>query len=173
MSYFAQISNNIVTAVIAAEQDYIDWRKSNFPNEEWVQTSYNTRGGVHYDPITGIPSENQSKALRKNYASIGYFYDSKRDAFVPPKPYASWLFDETTCTWLCSVTFPTTKTYTDSNNVEQAYFIKWDEKNLRWIASKTTGEEDIFVRKNVFTKYWNTQSLTWENLEKNEIDDSI
>ena len=65
----------------------------------WVQTSYNTRGGVHYKPDSNEPSEDQTKALRKNYAGIGFSYDRIRDAVIPPKPFASWLLNETTCLW--------------------------------------------------------------------------
>jgi hypothetical protein len=63
----------------------------------WIQTSYNTRGGVH--SLGGTP-------LRKNYAGIGYTYDSQRDAFIPPKPYASWTLDEETCLWNAPVARP-------------------------------------------------------------------
>lgn len=173
MSHFAKIINNIVTDVIVSEQDYIDWRKSNFLNEEWVQTSYNTHGGVHYDPNTGLPSEDQSKALRKNYAGTSYFYDKKRDAFIPPKPYASWIFNESTCDWNSPVNFPTIKTYANIKNVQVPYFIKWNENFLKWIAAETDGTVDIFLRSIVFTKVWNNQTLTWESLIPNIIEDSI
>lgn len=95
MSHYANIDgNNIVTQVIVAEQDFIDSL-----NGEWIQTSYNTIRGVHYNAETGLPSEDQSKALRKNYAGIGYTYDRERDAFIPQKPFESWLLNESTCLW--------------------------------------------------------------------------
>ena len=81
MSHFAKInSDNIVTEVIVAEQDFIDSGAVGLASE-WVQTSYNTSGGVHLDG--GTP-------LRKNYAGVGDTYDATRDAFIAPKPYASW-----------------------------------------------------------------------------------
>jgi hypothetical protein len=89
MSHFAKIENNIVTQVIVAEQDFIDTGILGDPSQ-WIQTSYNTRGGVHLNG--GTP-------LRKNYAGIGYTYDSVLDAFIPPKPHASWLLNEDTCQW--------------------------------------------------------------------------
>jgi hypothetical protein len=71
-----------------------------------LQTSYNTRGGVHYDPETGEPSEDQTKALRFNYAGIGFTYDEERDAFIPPKPFESWVLDEDTCWWKAPLPYP-------------------------------------------------------------------
>lgn len=98
MAHFARINvQGKVDRVIVAEQSFID----TLPDSAmWVQTSYNTRGGIHYDPMTGIPSADQSKALRKNYAGAGYSYDAQRDAFIPPKPHADAVLDESTCTWI-------------------------------------------------------------------------
>ena len=93
MAHFAKVQNGIVTQVIVAEPEFFSSFVDSSPGE-WVQTSYNTRGGIHYNPETGEPSEDQSKALRKNYAGIGYAYDKQRDAFIPPKPFASWVLDE-------------------------------------------------------------------------------
>lgn len=119
MSHFAKIENNIVTQVIVAEQDFIDTQEGT-----WVQTSYNTRGGVHYEPNSNTPSEDQSKALRKNYAGIGYTYDSTRDAFIPPKLYESWTLNEQTCQWDPPTPYPTDG---------QHYF--WNETDLTWDLS--------------------------------------
>ena len=95
MAHFAEIDNTgTVVRVIVAESDFI----STMPGT-WVQTSYNTRGGVHHDPHTGEPSADQSQSLRKNYAGIGYTYDAQRDAFIPPKPSDDAVLDEMTCTW--------------------------------------------------------------------------
>jgi hypothetical protein len=116
MSHFAKIENNIVTKVIVAEQDFI-----NTQDGTWVQTSYNTRGGIHYLPNSNTPSDDQSKALRKNYAGIGYTYDQERGAFIPPKPYESWTLNEETCLWESPVPYPT-----DGQN-----YI-WDESNQQW-----------------------------------------
>ena len=95
MAHYAEINESgTVLRVIVAEADFI----ATMPGT-WVQTSYNTRGGVHHDPHTGEPSADQSKALRKNYAGIGFTYDAVRDAFIPPKPSADAVLDEMTCTW--------------------------------------------------------------------------
>lgn len=100
MAHFAHIENGIVTDVIVAEQDFIDSGAVGDPTA-WVQTSYNTRGGVHYLPNSTTPSPDQSKALRKNYASVGYTYDAQRDAFIPPKPFDACTLNEQTCLWDC------------------------------------------------------------------------
>lgn len=121
MGHFAKINNGIVEQVIVAEPEFFDTFVDSSPGQ-WLQTSYNTRGGVHYDPITGEPSADQSKALRKNYAGIGYIYDSTRDAFIPPKPYASWTLDDDMCLWFPPVSYPKDgKTY------------KWDESITNWV----------------------------------------
>ena len=95
MAHYAEINESgTVLRVIVAEADFV----ATMPGT-WVQTSYNTRGGVHHDPHTGEPSADQSKALRKNYAGIGFTYDAVRDAFIPTKPSADAVLDEMTCTW--------------------------------------------------------------------------
>lgn len=97
MAHFARVNvTGKVDRVIVAEQAFID----TLPDSGmWVQTSYNTRGGVHYDPATGEPSADQSKALRYNYAGIGYSYYPARDAFIPPKPSPDATLNEDTCLW--------------------------------------------------------------------------
>jgi hypothetical protein len=107
MSHFAKIEDKIVTQVIVAEQDFIDTQEGT-----WVQTSYNTRGGLH--SLGGTP-------LRKNYAGIGMTYDSARDAFYDPKPYASWVINETSCLWEAPIEMPD-----DENNYT------WNESTLSW-----------------------------------------
>jgi hypothetical protein len=115
MSHFAQIDdNNIVTQVIVAEQDVIDTGLFG-PVEKWIQTSYNTHGGVH--TLGGTP-------LRKNYAGIGYTYDPQLDAFVPPKPYTSWTLNETTGLWESPVPMP----------VETGKLFEWNEETQAWEA---------------------------------------
>lgn len=116
LSHFAKVENNLVTQVIVADQDVID---SGMFGAGWVQTSYNTRGGIHYgqngQPDGGV-------ALRKNYAGIGYIFDSGRDAFIAPQPFPSWVLNEQTCQWESPVPMPTDgKRYA------------WDEKALAWI----------------------------------------
>jgi hypothetical protein len=115
MSHFALITNGIVEQVIVAEQDFID----TLPNKEsWIQTSYNTKGGIHYGqdgkPDGGTP-------LRKNYATIGGTYDSQRDAFIPEAPYPSWVVEETTCLWIAPIPKP---------NDSKIYV--WDESIVNW-----------------------------------------
>ena len=96
MAHYAEINESgTVLRIIVAEAEFI----ATMPGT-WVQTSYNTRGGVHYDPNTGRPSVDQSNALRFNYAGIGYIYDAQRDAFIPPRPADDWQLDEVTCLWV-------------------------------------------------------------------------
>ena len=80
----------------------------------WVQTSYNTSGGVNSAGGT---------ALRKNYAGIGYSYDAGRDAFIAPQPFASWVLDEATCQWGAPVPMPA-----------EGGPWQWDEATLSWIT---------------------------------------
>lgn len=113
MSHFAQIdSNNTVIQVIVIEQDVIDTGMFG-PVNTWIQTSYNTHGGVHSQG--GTP-------LRKNYAGIGYKYDPILDAFIPPKTYASWILDETTCLWKAPIPMP----------VEEGKTFSWNEETQSW-----------------------------------------
>ena len=120
MGHFAKVSNGIVTRVIVAEADFFNNFVDDSPGQ-WIQTSYNTRGGVHYQPNTNEPSEDQSKALRKNYAGIGYAYDTAKDAFIPPQPFNSWTLNEDTCLWDSPVPYPTD---------DKLY--KWNEEILNW-----------------------------------------
>ena len=120
MAHFAKVQDGIVTQVIVAEPEFFETFVDSSPGE-WIQTSYNTRGGVHYKPNTSDPSDDQSKALRKNYAGIGYTYDKQRDAFIPPQPYPSWSLNEETCLWDPPVPYPTDgESYT------------WDEDTQAW-----------------------------------------
>lgn len=112
MSHFAKVVDGVVTQVIAAEPDFFNNFIDTTPGE-WIQTSYNTRAGVHVNG--GTP-------LRKNYAGVGYLYLHDIDAFVPPKPYPSWVLDSETGTWNAPVARP--------NDGEQ---YGWDEDNGQWI----------------------------------------
>ena len=132
MAHYAKVEDATVVTVIVAEQDFIDTLPD---KEKWVQTSYNTRGGKHYKE-DGTESDDQSKAFRKNYAGIGYTWDEDRNAFYPPKPYASWVLNETTCLWDAPVARPSVETYGDPAKL---YDITWDETNTRWVA---TDQED-------------------------------
>lgn len=122
MAHFAKLnSDNIVTFVTVGrdEDEGKELELSRKTGDTYKQTSYNTIGGIHY--TNGQPSEDQSKAFRKNYAGIGYTYDEQRDAFIPPKPYASWVLDEDTCFWISPVAYPT-----DGNSY------LWDEESVSW-----------------------------------------
>ena len=109
MSHFAKVENGIVTQVIVAEQDVID---SGLFGTGWVQTSYNTHGGQHPE----------GRPLRKNYAGVGYSYDEQRDAFIPPKPFSSWVLNETTCCWDAPTPMPT-----------DGKLYVWNEEQLAWV----------------------------------------
>lgn len=121
MAHYAFLDENLtVTLVIVGkneDEDGIDWEQF----YRAVRTSYNTAGGVYYDPDTQQPALDQSKAFRKNYAGIGYTYDPVRDAFLPPKPFNSWILDESSCTWQPPVPQPT-----DGENYQ------WNEDLLTW-----------------------------------------
>jgi len=112
MSHFAKVINGIVTEVIVADQDFINSGAVGLASE-WIQTSYNTRGGKHYDPTTGKENTSaQNPALRANYAGIGYIYDAKNDVFYAPQPYPSWTISAPNWTWMPPVPFATDgKTY--------------------------------------------------------------
>jgi len=103
MAHYAKVVDSIVTKVIVAEAEFFDTFIDNSPGE-WIQTSYNTYGGKHFDPETG--EEDDGTPLRKNYAGVGYTYDVDKDAFIPPQPFASWTLNETTCLWEAPVAYP-------------------------------------------------------------------
>lgn len=111
MAHFAKVNNGIVEQVIVAEPEFFDTFVDSTPGE-WIQTSYNTRGGQHPE----------GRPLRKNYAGIGYTYDRDRDAFIPPQPYASWVLNEDTCLWDSPVPMP-----------DDGKFYSWDEDTTSWI----------------------------------------
>jgi hypothetical protein len=119
MAHFAEIDGNkIVTRVLVVnDADAADGQ--NFLANTlglggtWIQTSYNTSGGVH---------ANGGTPVRKNYAGIGYSYDAVRDAFIPPKPFASWLLNDATCLWDAPVAMP----------VEEGKMFTWNEETVSW-----------------------------------------
>ena len=116
MSHFAKVENGIVTQVIVAEQDFID---SGVVGHGWVQTSYNTRGNLHYgqdgQPDGGV-------ALRGNYAGIGYTYDETNDVFYAPQPFPSWTLNHQTWLWEAPVPYP-----------DDGKLYRWDEDTTSWI----------------------------------------
>ena len=125
MSHFAKLDeNNIVTFVTVGRQedDGLEAELTARTGDVYKQTSYNTRGGVHY--TDGLPSDDQNKALRFNYAGIGFSYDETRDAFIPPQPFASWVLDEDTCLWVAPIPMPTDGV---------AYV--WDEDAGDWVPA--------------------------------------
>jgi hypothetical protein len=127
MAHYAFLDeNNIVTEVIVGKDEgNFDWEQQygSFRGQACRRTSFNTRGGVHYQTDNNTPSADQSKAFRKNYAGIGYTYDRERDAFIPPKPFASWVLNEDTCLWDAPVAYP------DDGGMYQ-----WDESTTSWVA---------------------------------------
>ena len=112
MAHYAKVVDGVVTQVIVAEADFFNDFVDTSPGQ-WIQTSYNTRGGQH---------SNGGTPLRKNFAGIGFTYDSTRDAFIPPQPYASWTLNDTTCLWEPPVVYPTDG---------KAY--EWDESVTNWV----------------------------------------
>lgn len=117
MAHFAKVLNGIVQQVIVADPEFFETFVDSSPGQ-WIQTSYNTRGGVHYAenglPDGGVP-------LRKNFAGVGFSYDAERDAFIPPKPYPSWVLNDATCLWEAPVPVP-----------DGAGFV-WNEEALSWV----------------------------------------
>jgi hypothetical protein len=129
VAHFAKLDeNNVVTFVTVGRQED-DGREAELSartGDVYKQTSYNTRGGVHY--TDGVPSEDQTKAFRKNYAGLGYTYDAGRDAFIPQKPFASWVLNETTCLWDAPVAMPA-----DAGTGEPPKRYTWDEETISWV----------------------------------------
>lgn len=113
MAHFAKVVDSKVVQVIVAEPEFFQTFVDTSPGE-WVQTSYNTHGGVH---------TNGGTPLRKNYAGIGYTYDRTRDAFVPPQPYTSWMLNEDTCLWDAPTSMPT-----------EGGPLNWNESTQSWEA---------------------------------------
>jgi len=122
MAHYAKVADGIVEQVIVAEAEFFETFVDSSPGE-WIQTSYNTRGGVHYSPETGEPDG--GAPLRKNYAGIGYTYDSDLDAFIPPQPYPSWTLNEDTCQWEAPVAYP-----------DDDKMYAWDEETTSWVETE-------------------------------------
>ena len=117
MSHNAKVVDGKVTQVIVAEADFFNNFVDTSPGQ-WLQTSYNTRGNVHYgqdgQPDGGV-------AIRGNYAGIGYLYDNINDVFIPPKPFSSWALNQSTWTWDAPTPMPT-----------DGKFYQWDEATKSW-----------------------------------------
>ena len=118
MSYFAKVLDGMVINVISAEASFFDTFVDTSPGE-WLQTSYNTRGNVHYAPNSNTPDG--GVALRGNFAGIGMSYDKENDVFIPIKPYPSWNLNKSTWLWDAPVPMP---------KDEKIYI--WDESTVSW-----------------------------------------
>lgn len=125
MAHFAKLDQNNTVVFVTVGRDEDDGKEAELSartGDVYKQTSYNTRAGIYYLPNSSTPDPDQTKAFRKNFAGIGYTYDSILDAFIPPKPYPSWLLDETIWNWEAPIPYPSDgKTYT------------WDETTVSWI----------------------------------------
>ena len=119
MSHYAKVLNGSVIKVIVAESDFFNTFRDSTPGT-WIQTSYNTRGNVHYAPNSNTPDS--GVALRGNYAGIGYTYDHTNDVFYAPKPYTSWVLNNTTWTWEAPTPQP-----------NDGKFYIWDEPTTSWV----------------------------------------
>ncbi len=123
MSHFAQIDeNNVVQQVLVIDQAEIDTGNWGDP-ARWIQTSYNTRGGVYYTPNTNEPDPDQTKAFRKNFASIGFIWDGV--GFFTPKPYPSWIFNNFSYGWEPPVPMPESTPFA---------LYQWDENTVSWVV---------------------------------------
>lgn len=129
MAHFAEIDdNNIVKQVLVIEQVEVDTGNWGDPSK-WIQTSYNTRGGIYYTPNTSTPDPDQSKAFRKNYAGIGFTWlpnGPEGEGFVPPKPYPSWTMNSFSYLWEAPIPKP-----------EDGMCV-WDEAALQWVCTYPT-----------------------------------
>jgi len=124
MAHFVKLNaeNYVIFVTVARDEDENrEVEISQETGEIYKRTSYNTRGGIHYQADNNTPSLDQSKAFRKNYAGIGYYYDSIRDAFIPPKPFPSWILNEQTCLWQSPIPYP---------NDGKMY--QWNEETGNW-----------------------------------------
>ena len=120
MAHFAKVVDGTVVNVIVAEPEFFNTFVDDSPGQ-WLQASYNTRGGIHYQPNSNNPSDDQSKALRMNYPGVGYTYDSVKDAFIAPSPFPSWVLDDATCLWGPPVAMPA-----------EGGPYHWNESERRW-----------------------------------------
>jgi hypothetical protein len=120
MSHYAKVNNGIVVQVIVAEEDFLKNFVDTTPGT-WIQTSYNTRGGVHYASNSNTPDN--GVALRGNYAGVGFTYDSTNDVFYPPQPYPSWTISAPNWTWTAPTPMPTDGKY-----------YEWNETTKTWVV---------------------------------------
>ena len=130
MAHYAILDENniVIDVIVGHDEDQVidgisDWEKhyEEVLGKKCKRTSYNTKEGIHYDAETNLPSSDQSKAFRKNYASIGSTYDEERDAFIPIKIYESWVLNEGSCSWESPIPYP-----------EDERLYAWNEQEQRW-----------------------------------------
>jgi hypothetical protein len=119
MAHYAKVRDHLVVEVIVAEADFFNTFVDSTAGE-WIKTSYNTKGGKHYDPET--LKEDLGTPLRKNFAGIGFTYDKSKDVFIPPNQYASWTLNEDTCQWTPPQPYPV-----------DGEMYSWDEATLSWV----------------------------------------
>lgn len=135
MAHFAKLDENNVVVFVTVGRQEDDGKEAELTartGDVYKQTSYNTRGGIHYNPDTGEPSDDQSKAYRYNYAGVGYTFDPDKGtdgAFIPPKPFDSWVLNENTCRWEAPTPMP-----------ESEYGVMWDEDVTDWFVIPTPPE---------------------------------
>jgi len=124
----------------------------------WKKTSYNTIAGKYY--ITNENGErvlgpDQSKAFRKNYGGIGYYYSEEYDGFIAPRPsYASWTLDITSGLYLPPVKIEIPSVYTNSEGMQKEIMVVWEENNMRWTGKKLKSDENISFIYNAISKVW-------------------
>ena len=119
MGHYAKVLEGKVVSVIVAEADFFDTFVDSTPGT-WLQTSYNTKGGVHYDPNTNQPDG--GVAIRGNYAGVGYVYDHENDVFYPQRPYPSWTISAPDWTWTPPVPYPS-----------DGLYYEWSEDTSTWV----------------------------------------
>jgi hypothetical protein len=140
MGHYAKVINGIVIDVNVATQEWVDAQPDKWA---WIETSYNIFGGVYYNPETNKPHTDQKLAKatagrkRKNYAGIGYRYDEKLDAFIPPTPYPSWKLNEDTCLWDAPIPYPSDNKQYIWNEAEQ----EWTYTGYKIVNGELVKEE--------------------------------
>jgi hypothetical protein len=176
MAHYATLNDeNIVTSIFVGkdennlEPNITDWE--DFYRAK--RTSYNTRGGVYYNPNSSQPHLNQSKAFRKNYAGIGYTYDEQRDAFIPPQPYPSWVLDEFSCLWNSPIAHP------DNGHIPSYYLpyhgYYWNEECTNWSLNKPFPSWQVSIEGYYISPiphpndgnlyYWSEDTILWIRYE--------
>ena len=171
MATFAKLDeNNIVLEVLVVNDSDVINPSTQQEDEEycitntlipqmgwssWKQSSVNTRGGVHYDPNTNVPSDDQSKALRANYPGIGDLYDSSNNIFIRgSKSFPSWSLNTTTGFYEAPIANPHAQHQVDGEYI----FPQWDDDNTRWLGKKDSKVDDN-------AEYvWNTGTDSWDSL---------